>query len=180
MAKIGLFYGSTEGRTEHVAQLIKEAFDRYEPDVVSVFNVAHSDSEDVAQWDHLIFGIPTWNNGQLQDDWYFFWPELDKLDLHGRQIALFGLGDQYVYPVTFLDAMGDLGQKVRERGGELVGAWPADDYQFSDSKAVEDGMFMGLAIDEDHEAELTQDRVDVWVEVVAEEFGLKEAQAVGY
>ena len=75
MAKIGLFYGSNDGHTEAVANRIKAAFDIYEPDPVSVTNIAHASVEDIARWDNLIFGIPTWNIGLLQDDRMDFYTE---------------------------------------------------------------------------------------------------------
>jgi flavodoxin I len=176
MAKIGLFYGSNEGHTEMVAQQIKTEFDDYEADIVEVFNIAHSTVENVAGWDYLIFGIPTWDNGQLQDDWDIFLPQMDQLDLTDKKVALFGLGDQYLYSVTFLDAVGVLGRKVRERGGELVGYWPDDGYEIADSAALEDGMFMGLAIDQDNEPEKTAERVEAWVLQVVQEFALFEVE----
>ena len=42
MAKIELFYGSNDGHTEDVAERIKAAFDTYEPDLVSIANIAHA------------------------------------------------------------------------------------------------------------------------------------------
>jgi flavodoxin I len=69
MAKIGLFYGSTTGNTEIVAGLIKDAFDEFEADVVTVFSVAEASIEDMKGFDYLMLGIPTWYEGELQDDW---------------------------------------------------------------------------------------------------------------
>lgn len=178
MAKIGLFYGSNEGHTEQVAQWIKTEFDDYEAAMVEVFNIAHVTIEDVAAWDNLIFGIPTWDNGQLQDDWDIFLPQMDQLDLTGKKVAIFGLGDQYLYSVTFLDAVGILGRKVRKRGGELVGYWPDDGYEIADSAALENGRFMGLAIDQDNEPEKTAERVEAWVLQVVQEFGIFEVEPV--
>ena len=178
MAKIGLFYGSNEGHPEQVAQWIKTEFDDYEAGLVEVFNIAHATIEDVTAWDDLIFGIPTWDNGQLQDDWDIFLPQMDQLDLTGKKVAIFGLGDQYLYSVTFLDAVGILGRKVCERGGELLGYWPDDGYEIADSAALENGMFMGLAIDQDNEPEKTAERVEAWVLQVVQEFGIFEVEPV--
>jgi flavodoxin I len=178
MAKIGLFYGSNEGHTEYVADRIKQAFDEIDPNLVTIFNIAKATVDDIAQWEYLIFGIPTWNVGQLQDDWDIFLPDMDKLDLSGKKVALFGLGDQYIYPETFLDAMGILGEKVRDQGGERVGYWPIDGYQFTDSLAQEGDHFIGLAIDEEQEPELTDERIQAWVQQLVQEFGLDVPQAV--
>ena len=179
MAKIGLFYGSNDGHTEDVAERIKAAFDVYEPDLVSIANIAHASIEVIACWDNLIFGIPTWNIGQLQDDWDIFFPELDNLDLTGKQIAIFGLGDQYEYSSTFLDAVGILADKVMECGGDLVGLWSAKGYQHLDSLALDGDYFLGLALDEDHQPELTDGRIETWVAQILDEFGIAEGQPGG-
>lgn len=42
-----------------------------------------------------------------------------------------------------------LEEKIWELGGTTVDCWPTDGYEFTDSKAVRDGKFVGLALDED-------------------------------
>ncbi len=177
MARIGLFYGSSDGHTADVAERIKQRFDRIEPDLVEVADIGVIKAEELLDWDLLIFGIPTWNIGELQDDWDIFFPYLDDLDLSGKKIAIFGLGDQYGYTTTFLDAVGMLGEKVLQRGATLVGFWPTEGYQFEESLALDGDQFMGLALDEDNEPEKTDERLDRWVVQVAEEFGLAEKHA---
>lgn len=53
-----------------------------------------------------------------------------------------------------------------------MGYWPTDGYDFNDSKAVRNGKFVGLAIDEDNQADLTESRVENWSTQVKSEFGL--------
>ncbi len=179
MARIGLFWGSNEGNTESAGYRIKESFDRYEPDVVQVFNIASATIEDVAAWDNIIFGISTWDIGQLQDDWDIFLPRMDELDLTGKKVAIYGLGDQYGYPDTYIDAVGVLADKVLELGGELYGLWPAAGYQVSGSRALIEDHFLGLALDNDNEADKTQARIDEWVDHLAFAWGIgQEAPAI--
>jgi flavodoxin I len=128
-------------------------------------------------FDHLILGIPTWNIGQLQDDWDILFPQLDALDFSGKKVALFGVGDQYGYPDNFLDAVGILGNKLIERGAELCGRWYDSNYEFAESIAFVDGKFMGLGIDEDHQANLTDGRISQWVRQLVEEFALQPKTA---
>ncbi|HRJ41746.1 MAG: hypothetical protein KJZ86_00460 [Caldilineaceae bacterium] len=72
-----------------------------------------------------------------------------------------------------MDAMETLGAKVMERGGEPAGFWLVDDsYEFEYSKSVIDGVFVGLALDDDNQSHLTEERVQMWVEIVLEDFGL--------
>lgn len=169
MKTIGLFYGSTNGATAAVAERIAAAF--VERGVaVELFDVADYLLETMLDFEHLILGVSTWNTGQLQADWEAVYPELDELDLTGKQVALFGLGDQVGYPDTFLDALFFVADKVRERGATLVGRWPVDGYTFTQSWAVEEGWFLGLAVDEDNQADLTQGRITAWVEQLLNEF----------
>lgn len=90
-------------------------------------------------------------------------------------MAIFGVGDQYGYPDNFLDAVGILGDKLIERGAELVGAWDTDGYEFSESLALRDGRFMGLGIDETNQSRMTTERVNHWLAQIAEEFALEKA-----
>ncbi|MBI9109306.1 MAG: hypothetical protein JEZ04_21345 [Spirochaetales bacterium] len=53
-------------------------------------------------------------------------------------------------------------EAVKETADELVGSWPADGYSFTESKAIVDGKFIGLVLDEDNQPELTEDRIEEW------------------
>ncbi|ACF13400.1 flavodoxin [Chloroherpeton thalassium ATCC 35110] len=167
MKKVGLFWGSDTGNTQTVASLIAEAFGG---ENIVLHDIGQSSPEDLLQYEFLILGIPTWGIGELQSDWDNFFPKLDKIDFSGVTVALFGLGDQYTYSGYFLDAMGLLYEKIVEQGANVVGSWPADGYEFDESKAVVDGAFVGLAIDQDNQEELTQDRVTVWAGQIKELF----------
>lgn len=123
-------------------------------------------------YDNLIVGCPTWNVGKLQEDWEVAYSRLDDLDLTGKKIAVFGLGDQYDYPENFCDAIGILGRKFIDQGAELVGFTSTDGYEFSYSRGVEDGRFMGLALDEMNESERTPERLTDWVWQLVDEFDL--------
>lgn len=172
MARIGLFYGSTTGNTEIVAGLIKEALDEFKTHMVAVLNVAEASIEDMKGFDYLILGTPTWYDGELQDDWNEFLPNLDDMDLSGKTVAVFGLGDQAGYSDAFVNGLGILASKIKERGGQLVGTWPLEGYEFDASQAVEGDKFMGLVIDVDNQDELTGERVKAWASQIQGEFGL--------
>jgi len=68
--------------------------------------------------------------------------------------------------------MGMLEEKISELGGETVGYWSTEGYDFSDSKALRDDKFVGLALDEDNQSELTEERIKAWVAQLKPEFGL--------
>jgi flavodoxin I len=171
-SSIGLFYGSSTGNTALVAGLIARAFAAQGGWVVEVMDIADYYLDAMLDYQRLILGIPTWNVGQLQADWEAILPEFDTLDLTGRQVALFGLGDQVGYPDTFGDALFFVADRVREQGAQLVGAWPTTGYAFRQSWAVEDDHFVGLLLDEENQSQLTARRVALWVQQLIVEFGL--------
>ena len=172
--KIGLFYGSNTGNTELDAELVKKTFESFTPETVDLFNIGQVDLQKMQDYDCLIIGCPTWNIGQLQDDWALKFDQLDKLDLHGKLVALFAPGDQYGYPDNYCDAIGIIGKKLESRGAELVGFTDASGYQFDNSLAVEDGVFLGLALDDDNEADQTEDRIRDWVLQLMVDFGISQ------
>ncbi|RIK57143.1 MAG: flavodoxin [Chloroflexi bacterium] len=172
---IGLFFGSSTGATAAAAQLIQSAFVRRFGVEVELFDVADYFLEEMAGFDYLIVGIPTWNIGQLQRDWENVIEEFDELDLSGKHAALFGLGDQAGYPGSFVDAMIFLADLLEARGATLAGAWPTDGYTFIRSWAVRDGRFVGLVLDEDNQPELTPGRVEAWVSQLGREWMLAPA-----
>jgi flavodoxin I len=169
MPNIGIFYGSTTGNTEEAARQIKEAMGN---SVVSVQDIAQAKAEMMIAFDVLILGTSTWGFGEQQDDWALFEPELAKVDWSNKRVALFGLGDQYGYADTFVDAMGLLYQTVMDHGAKVVGAWPGQDYNFESSCAHKDGRFVGLALDADNQADLTTKRIEQWTQLMKGELGL--------
>lgn len=171
MATIGLFFGSDEGNTEKVAYRIQA---RFGEDVVAVKDIADVTQLDFAAYDKIILGIPTWDFGQIQSDWEEFWDDIAAVDFSDKQVALYGLGDQFGYGDYFLDAMGMLHDVIIHNGPQIVGHWPTEGYEFDASKAEipGKGLFVGLAIDEDQQEHLTAGRLNLWCEQIHAEFGL--------
>ena len=126
-------------------------------------NAADASPDDFSSADRIILGTSTWGVGDLQDDWEGQMGLFDDLDLSGKKAAVFGLGDQEGYPDSFVDGMGILAEKLSEKGALLVGLWPLDGYEFDDSRAVKDGQFVGLALDEDNQSDLTDQRISDWI-----------------
>lgn len=170
MSKIGLFFGTQTGNTETVAEQIQQEFGG--DGVVTLHDVADVDPDDFSNYDCIIIGCPTWNIGELQSDWEGLYDELDAIDFSGKKVAYFGAGDQIGYADNFQDAMGILEEKISQLGGQTVGYWSIDGYDFSESKAVRNGKFVGLAIDEDNQSDLTEERVKTWVAQLKQEFGV--------
>jgi flavodoxin long chain len=176
MNKIGLFYGSSTSHTESVAYDLQETLNKVEANLVTIHNIGEATPEQLNAYPYLIFGIPTWDIGELQEDWEFFWDKLESVDFAHKKVAIFGLGDQYGYPDTFLDAVGILGEEVLALGGELVGFWSPEGYEFEDSLALTSGgkLLVGLALDEDNQGDMTLQRIQQWSNQILAEFGLLE------
>ena len=164
---IALFYGTTTGNTGDVAEKVQQHLDDTE-----LFDVADSPLEIIENYQHLIFAIPTWDYGEVQEDWQEVWDSVDQLDFSGKTVAFIGLGDQYGYAEWFVDAMGMLHDKVVAKGASIVGHWPTNGYEFDESKALtaDKKFFIGLAIDDDCQNELSDERIEQWCQQVSLEF----------
>lgn len=171
---IGLFYGSSTCYTEMAAEKIVDAINKIAGrPFVTLHNIAEDSVQLMANYQYIILGIPTWDYGELQEDWETHWDSLDSLDLSHAKIALYGLGDQIGYPQWFQDAMGFLWAKVLDRGATCVGHWPNQGYQFEQSKALtqDDEFFVGLALDDENQPELTDPYINQWSQQVLQQFG---------
>ncbi|MBP5779137.1 MAG: flavodoxin, partial [Campylobacter sp.] len=126
-----------------------------------VVNVADIGPSDLGKFSSLIIGSSTWNDGELQDDWANF--DFDGLEVSGKVVAIFGMGDSSSYSDAYCNAMGELYEKFVAKGAKIVGAVATDGYEFDDSSAVKDGKFVGLALDNDNQSDLTQSRIEAWV-----------------
>ena len=125
------------------------------------------------QYDKILIGVPTWYYGEVQIDWDDFIPTLEKMDFTNKTVAIFGCGDQEDYSEYFLDAMGIIGEIIKTNGGNIVGHWSIKGYNFEESKAlVNENYFIGLGIDYDRQPELTDERVEKWVQQIITEMDL--------
>jgi len=173
MSKIAIFFGPLKGAVNRVADKVKDAIGE---DKVVMVPVKDATVADLEKYDKIIFGISTvgkdtWDSSYTNVDWGKFLPEISKTRYEGKTIAIFGLGDHVTYAPTFVDHIAVLAKDLIKNGAELVGLVPADNYEYQESKAVVDGKFLGLPVDEDFEPELTDERVKNWVEQIRPDFG---------
>ncbi|MCB9897728.1 MAG: flavodoxin [Planctomycetes bacterium] len=174
--RLGLFYGSTLGHTAGVACRLAA---RLGPAVARTASVAGLTAGDLEGYDALVLGTSTWYLGALQDDWERFLGQLERADLRGVPVAFFGTGDQDGFPVTFVDAMGRLRERVAGRGADVrFGVSDDRRYDFGASRALlPDGRFCGLALDEDNQSALTDERLDRWAAQLGRELRLPREPA---
>ncbi|MBO7748599.1 flavodoxin domain-containing protein [Paenibacillus sp. MWE-103] len=93
-----------EGLLEHfVAVEVKEAFDATRADL------------DV--YDNLLFGVYTWGDGDLPDEFLDLYDDLGEMDLSGKRAAVFGCGDS---SYRYFAVAGDILQERLENRGARV------------------------------------------------------------
>jgi flavodoxin I len=63
--------------------------------------------------------------------------------------------------------MGKIHELLQNKGVQFVGEWPADEYDFTTSRAAMGENLVGLALDEDNEPDLTDYRLKNWVKLIA-------------
>ena len=171
--KIGLFFGTDTGNTETVANTIKEKIESTLSDTtVDVIEIYKKDAADLDAFSHLIIGMPTWYDGELQGDWESFLTKWEHVNFSGKHVAFFGLGDQYGYSFYFCDALGIFYPIAKEKGAQICGEWPTDGYEYDASKAEIDGKLVGLCIDVDNQDDMTEDRLNTWIPQILSGFGL--------
>lgn len=160
MKKTIVVFGSSTGTCEGIANDIAGKLG------VEAVNVQELDADKIADNDNLLLGTSTWGVGEVQDDWYDGLKVIKGADLSGKTVALFGCGDSCSYSDSFCGGMAELYSAVKEAGAKVIGQVDAADYTYDDSEAVQDGKFVGLALDNDNEESKTAERIDAWIEAI--------------
>jgi flavodoxin I len=168
MAKISVIYGSTTGNTANAAVQIAQLLG----DDASAVDVKDVSAAAFTEPDVLVLGASTWGEGDLQDDWAVAIDTLKAASLAGKKVAVFGFGDQESYSDTFVDAMRDLYDAALEAGATVVGSTSNDGYVYDGSRAVVEGRFVGLVLDEENQSDLSGSRIENWVGQLKSELGI--------
>lgn len=163
MSKIAVFFGSSTGNTEDVANQLAEKLGG------DVFDVSNKPTDKLSEYNSLLFGTSTWGAGDLQDDWEDFIGDVEEADLNGKTIAIFGCGDGGSNPDTFVGGMSHIYNAIKDKGCKIIGAVDTDGYEYDDSESVVDNKFVGLPIDEINQSELTEERIENWVEQIKDD-----------
>ncbi len=161
MNKIGLFYSFNSHKTKRIGEKIAEILGGQ---TVEVLNAETVNEEQFLKFDRMILGVPTWFDGELPNYWDEFVPAIEEMDLTGKKIAIYGLADQVGYPENFGDAVGLMANLLRSRNAVIVGETPAEGYTFEASRALQNGRFTGLILDQENQARLTEERLQKWLE----------------
>lgn len=168
MKKIGIVFSFNTHKTSKIAKKISEAFE--DTAKVEMVNVEEIRPEQFLGYDNLICGTATWFDGELPNHWDEFVPDLEDMDLKGKNIAIFGLGDQKGYPENFLDGMGILAELFEAQGARLTGFTSTEGYAYESSGAERGDQFCGLGIDYETQGNKNKERIIAWVEKLKLEF----------
>ncbi|MDO9106089.1 MAG: flavodoxin [Methylovulum sp.] len=172
MAKIGIFFGTDTGNTRRVAKDIAGLLGSGL--AAKPVNIRNADVADLLSHDILILGAPTYGDGELPglatgnatESWAEFLPKLEGHDFTGKTVAIYGLGNQKSYPDDFVSAMYYLYDAFAQCGATLIGACSPEGYSFKLSKAIVEGRFVGLALDQENQKDLTSKRLAEWLSAI--------------
>ncbi len=167
MKKIGLFYSFNSVKTRQQAEkIIKHLGEKN----IEKVNVEEATQEQFMGFTNYILAVPTWFDGELPNYWDEFLPSVEDDSLKGKTFALYGGGDQKGYPENFVDGLGHLADFIEARGGKIVGFTSTEGYEFESSRAQRGDKFVGLALDIENQAALSNERIEKWVENIKKEF----------
>jgi len=159
-----IFYASSTGNTEIISKEISKELGN-----VELVDIADNGVLSINDYENVILGVATWGDGELQDDWDEEWDNFKGIDFSNKTVALFGLGDQEGYGDNYVDAMGIVYEHLVETDAKLVGKWAVtEEYIHDNSRAIVDDMFVGLALDEDNQDDLSAERIVKWCEGIRE------------
>jgi Flavodoxin len=88
---------------------------------------------------------------------------MQELNIQGKRVAVFGLGDQVSYAENYADAAGELHDVFESLGCQMCGYTSMEGYEHEDSKSIRGDEFCGLLCDMVNQEDLTPGRVENWV-----------------
>lgn len=167
-AKVGIFFGTSTGSTESVADMIKEELGDDADGPFDVETLEGSVADNFGKYPALIVGTPTWNTGADVERSGTGWDEIyyssmQELSLQGKKVGVFGLGDQESYAENYADATGELHDVFQGLGCQMMGYTSQEGYEHEDSKAIRGDKFCGLLCDMVNQEELSEERVQNWI-----------------
>jgi len=174
-SKIGVFFGSSTGATELAAELIVEKFgSEIAEGPFEIDTLQGNLGKKLDEYEALIVGTPTWNTGADTErsgtGWdEVYYGEMQDLNVSGRKIAVFGLGDQMSYGENYADASGELYDVFENLGCKMMGHTSQEGYEHEASKAIRGSSFCGLLLDAVNQEDQTESRVKNWVVQLIEE-----------
>merc|ERR1712186_145889 len=129
---VGLLYATQTGNTETVAGYIAAEAG------VEAADIGDYAAEDLAEFDGLIVGCPTWNTDADEYRSGTAWDDV-------------------------IDGIKELHETFAAAGAKLVGYVDASGYGHSASKSVRGDKFLGCPFDKDNQSDMSEERASAWV-----------------
>ncbi|XRB02103.1 flavodoxin [Pycnococcus provasolii] len=176
---VGVFY-TTGSRTtlktaEKVVALLNS--DSHNEKVnASIVNVR--ESQDFEEFECLVLGMPSYKWGEDPNEFPSALefdtiqpPPGDPLDLMGKKCAMFGTGDRVGYGDYYIEGLARVWRMLDMRGATLVGKVDASGFEeaVQRSRAIVNGKFLGLPVDDNDEPEEREAAIEAWVAQVVSE-----------
>ena len=158
-----IFYASSVGNTEDIAKRLSTKLGD-----IDTYNICDEGIEKINNYEKIIFGVSTWGDGDLQDDWEDSWGDFCDINFSNKTIALFGLGDQDSYADTFVEGLGTMYEALKDTGANIIGFTSVDGFEHEESTAQIENEFVGLVLDEDNQDDLSEERIDAWIDTIKE------------
>lgn len=141
---------------------------------IDIDEVKNSLAAEFDKYDALIVGTPTWNTGADTERSGVGWDEIyyrqmQDLSLQSKKVAVFGLGDSVSYSDNYADATGELHDVFQKLGCTMMGYTSQEGYEHKSSKSIRGDLFCGLLLDAVNQEELSESRVQAWVQQLREE-----------
>lgn len=162
--KAAIIYSHSAKKTTQVANQIKKELNLKGIDDL---NVEDLNTNDLKNYNLLILGASTWFDGELPDYWDELVPAIEQENLKNLKVAIFGNGNQVMYPDNFGDAVGLLAEVFESSGASIIGYTPFEGYVFSASKALRGNQFCGLLLDFENQHKKNAERIKEWVKVIS-------------
>ena len=152
MKTIGIFYATL---TKTTVGIVDEIEFFLKKDDFKTFNVK-SGVKEIENFENLIFVTPTYQVGEI--------------DFTGKVVGLVGLGNQFAFGESFCGGIRHLYDVIVKKGGKVVGFTSTDGYHYEETSIIENGKFIGLALDEENQPSLTPKRIGDWIAEIKKEF----------
>lgn len=119
MSKILVLFASMTGNTELMAEAIADHLIHLQHDVViKTFDFDPIYVDELSEYDAVLIGTHTWDDGSLPYEVEDFYDDLADVDITGKTFGVFGSAD------SFYDSYGGaidlIGDHVQQLGAELL------------------------------------------------------------
>jgi flavodoxin I len=88
LMKTGIFYGSTYGNTQEAGEQLVSILGTSLGEKPEIFDIHSTKAEKLLDYDLILVGVSTWNDGEVQDDWDDRMDDLEDYDFNGKFVAL--------------------------------------------------------------------------------------------